>query len=408
MQNNNSIPINELQNVLSQYLTEQISEHLEQIVENETSNQPIFNLNNNSRRRRDMFQTDNRPNNRTSRINRLNRNIYTRNNNNRHSNESNNTSNSNSVNPYSNLLENLNQQMVEYHDNMSTYLSIVNEFITNNNLQNRLRPTPIIQEVNNQRPLYNNTSNLFSTRNNNPSFSSSFNTNPFLPRNNSDLFTSNEQVNNTNNNTANNRNMSTTTEPIRNFSFNFLPPGMNSPLFRNVIVRPSEQQIEAASETLEYNENEILMNNQCPISLEDFRNGDRIRRIRYCGHCFSETSFNTWFNSNVRCPICRHDIRDNIITTDSSNNATISRNNSNLEESLSGIFDRLEAEERNNHIRSELNNQIQSDEDASTNTYVSTFVDSSNNLALRLEIPLQYTASFDSSNNLISSSGTFV
>lgn len=394
MQNNNNIPVNELQNVLSQYLTEQITEHLEQMVENEISNQSIFSLNNN-RRRRDIFQT----NNRNPRMNRLNRNTYTRNyNNNRHFNESNNTTNSNSVNPYSNLLENLNQQMIEYHDNMSTYLSIINEFITNNNLQNRLRPTPIIQEVNNQRPLYNNTSNLFSTRNNNPSFSSSFNTNPFLPRNNTDLFTGNEQVNNTNNNTANNRNISTATEPIRNFSFNFLPPGITSPLFRNVIVRPSEQQIEAASETLEYNENDILMNNQCPISLEDFRTGDRIRRIRYCGHCFSETSFNTWFNSNVRCPICRHDIRDNIITNDLSNNVNISRNNSNLEENLSNIFDRLETEERNNEINSDVDN--------STNTYLSTFMDSSNNLALRLEIPLQYTASFDSSNNLIS--GNFV
>lgn len=394
MQNNNNIPVNELQNVLSQYLTEQITEHLEQMVENEFSNQSIFNLNNN-RRRRDIFQTDNR----NPRMNRLNRNTYTRNyNNNRHFNESNNTTNSNSVNPYSNLLENLNQQMSEYHDNMSTYLSIVNEFITNNNLQNRLRPTPIIQEVNNQRPLYNSTSNLFSTRNNNPSFSSSFNTNPFLPRNNTDLFTSNEQVNNTNNNTANNRNISTATEPIRNFSFNFLPPGMTSPIFRNVIVRPSAQQIEAATETLEFNENDILMNNQCPISLEEFRTGDRIRRIRYCGHCFSETSFNTWFNSNVRCPICRHDIRDNIITNDLSNNVNLSRNNSNLEENLSNIFDRLEAEERNNEINSDV--------DISTNTYLSTFMDSSNNLALRLEIPLQYTASFDSSNNLIS--GNFV
>lgn len=397
MQNNNNIPVNELQNVLSQYLTEQITEHLEQMVENEISNQSIFSLNNN-RRRRDIFQTDNR----NPRMNRLNRNTYTRNynnnNNNRHFNESNNTTNSNSVNPYSNLLENLNQQMSEYHDNMSTYLSIVNEFITNNNLQNRLRPTPIIQEVNNQRPLYNNTSNLFSTRNNNPSFSSSFNTNPFLPRNNTDLFTSNVQVNNTNNNTANNRNISTATEPIRNFSFNFLPPGMTSPIFRNVIVRPSAQQIEAATETLEFNENDTLMNNQCPISLEEFRTGDRIRRIRYCGHCFSETSFNTWFNSNVRCPICRHDIRDNIITNDLSNNVNLSRNNSNLEENLSNIFDRLEAEERNNEINSDV--------DISTNTYLSTFMDSSNNLALRLEIPLQYTASFDSSNNLIS--GNFV
>ena len=77
MQNNNNIPVNELQNVLSQYLTEQITEHLEQMVENEISNQSIFSLNNN-RRRRDIFQTDNR----NPRMNRLSRNTYTRNYNN--------------------------------------------------------------------------------------------------------------------------------------------------------------------------------------------------------------------------------------------------------------------------------------------------------------------------------------
>lgn len=401
MQNNNSIPINELQHVLNQYLNDQITEHLEQIVENETSNQSIFNINNN-RRRRDFIHSDNRPNNRTPRQNRLNRNIYTRNNmNNRQTNQSNNTSNLNTVNPYSNLLENLNQQMVEYHNNMAFYLTILNEFITNDNLQNRLHPTPIIQEMNTQRPLYNNINNHnnpFSTRNNSSSFSSTFNTNPFLPRNNTDLFTGNNHINNSNNNSANNENMTTNTEPLLSYSFNFMPTGINNQLFRNVIVRPTPQQIEAACETLEYNENSRLINNQCPISLEDFRNGDRIRRIRYCGHCFSENSFNTWFNSNVRCPICRHDIRDNIITSDLSNNVSISRDNSNLEENLSNIFNQLEREEENNQNSPNL--------DVSTNTYLSTFFDSSNNLALRLEIPLQYTASFDSSNNLIS--GNFV
>ena len=53
-------------------------------------------------------------------------------------------------------------------------------------------------------------------------------------------------------------------------------------------------------------------------------------------------------------------------------------------------FERLETEERIN--------------DPSNN--LSGLIDTSYNLALRLEIPLQYTASFDSSNNFIS--GSFV
>ena len=42
--------------------------------------------------------------------------------------------------------------MFEYHENISLYLNILNEFITNENLLNRLRPTPIIQEINSERP----------------------------------------------------------------------------------------------------------------------------------------------------------------------------------------------------------------------------------------------------------------
>ena len=245
-------------------------------------------------------------------------------------------------------------------------------------------------EINSERPLYNNSNNPFSSRSN-YGFSSAFNTNPFLPRNNTEqrnntgLFT-----NNTNNNNANHT--STNTEPRMTYSFNFLPSIMGNSLFTNVIVRPSTEQIEAATETLTYDENETFMNNQCPISLEDFRNGEQIRRIIHCGHCFSENSFTRWFNSNVRCPICRHDIRDNIPRTDISNNTTVNRSDSNLEETLLEALNRLETQEINN--------------DLSQNNNVSNLTDASFNLALRVEIPLQYTASFDSSNNFIS--GNFV
>ena len=394
MQNNNNFHVNELQNILSNYLTEQISEQVEQLLDNDMNNNNPFNINNNRRRREFIYSDNNRTNNRYSRTNRFNRNQYIRNNNNTRQNN-NLSNNTNSQNSYLLLLEHLNQQMLEYHENISLYLNILNEFITNESLLNRLRPTPIIQEVNNERPLYNNSNNPFSSRSN-YGFSSTFNTNPFLPtgnneeRNNTGLFTNNTNNNNANNNNVNNR--STNTEPRMTYSFNFLPPGLGSPIFTNVIVRPSTEQIEAATETLTYDENETYMNNQCPISLENFRNGEQIRRIIYCGHCFSVNSFTRWFNSNVRCPICRHDIRDNIPGTDLSNNTNLSRNNSNLEETLIDALQRLETQEMNN--------------DLSLNNMFSNMTDTSFNLALRVEIPLQYTASFDSSNNFIS--GNFV
>ena len=37
-------------------------------------------------------------------------------------------------------------------------------------------------------------------------------------------------------------------------------------------------------------------------------------RIRTCGHCFHDQCIQQWFTMNARCPVCRHDIRDNLQT----------------------------------------------------------------------------------------------
>jgi hypothetical protein len=76
----------------------------------------------------------------------------------------------------------------------------------------------------------------------------------------------------------------------------------------NVIVAPSREQIENATERVYFHE--IGTNTSCPISLEDFNQSDRITRIRHCGHVFKSFSLETWFHCNVRCPVCRYDIRD--------------------------------------------------------------------------------------------------
>lgn len=37
-------------------------------------------------------------------------------------------------------------------------------------------------------------------------------------------------------------------------------------------------------------------------------------RIRACGHCFHPQCIDQWFSMNARCPVCRHDIRENLQT----------------------------------------------------------------------------------------------
>lgn len=88
---------------------------------------------------------------------------------------------------------------------------------------------------------------------------------------------------------------------------------MNQPQ-ENVIVAPTTQQIEDATEDIIFNEENYPLINEtrCPITLEDFQENQVLTRIRICGHVFSQEPFRNWFRQSVRCPVCRHDIRDNI------------------------------------------------------------------------------------------------
>ena len=103
----------------------------------------------------------------------------------------------------------------------------------------------------------------------------------------------------------------------------------NTNFFQNVIVRPTIGQIDHATEEITYSneQNTRVINTTCPITLEDFVDGDRICRIKHCGHAFKYTELSRWFNMNVHCPVCRYDIRDYVPHSDISNNQTVHSNN---------------------------------------------------------------------------------
>ncbi len=83
----------------------------------------------------------------------------------------------------------------------------------------------------------------------------------------------------------------------------------NAQLFAPVIVRPSNQIIEAAtiSETVTTTPPPAGI---CVICQEEFALNNQLRRIRHCGHVFHNDCIMTHFQTSVRCPTCRHDIRD--------------------------------------------------------------------------------------------------
>jgi hypothetical protein len=86
-----------------------------------------------------------------------------------------------------------------------------------------------------------------------------------------------------------------------------------------VTVRPTQEQIDTATETLMYRDLSGNTQTTCPIDMSEFTEDDDIMRIRHCGHIFREENLTRWFETNVACPVCRYDIRNYI--TDISGNS---------------------------------------------------------------------------------------
>ena len=58
---------------------------------------------------------------------------------------------------------------------------------------------------------------------------------------------------------------------------------------------------------------------RCPITHEDFEEGEEICRIISCGHFFKPDAIRRWLLRNTICPVCRHNVLSN---NDASNNLT--------------------------------------------------------------------------------------
>ena len=132
----------------------------------------------------------------------------------------------------------------------------------------------------------------------------------------------NNSINNTNRrlnsllssflNTSNTNNTNTNFSPI---TYNFDEPiglnnFLNTFLSTTVPVVPTQDQINNATRNIRYENIQNPLNESCPISLERFNPNDVVTQICWCGHIFNTNELTSWFRSNVRCPVCRYDIRD--------------------------------------------------------------------------------------------------
>jgi len=96
--------------------------------------------------------------------------------------------------------------------------------------------------------------------------------------------------------------------PFNNYDMLFsyiLPPNRNQSRGSN---RLSPQQIANATQNVIYNES--MGEERCPITLDNFIVGENICQIKHCRHIFKPDALMNWFNRNVRCPVCRYDLRN--------------------------------------------------------------------------------------------------
>lgn len=84
-------------------------------------------------------------------------------------------------------------------------------------------------------------------------------------------------------------------------------PRAASNFMEPVTVRPTQEQINAATRIgLPNDPTEV-----CTICQETIEENQSARLILHCNHWFHTNCIDVWFQQNVHCPVCRHDIRYN-------------------------------------------------------------------------------------------------
>jgi len=136
--------------------------------------------------------------------------------------------------------------------------------------------------------------------------------------------------------------------------------------FIDVPVIPTHQQVLSSTRLVHFDTILDPLNETCPISLERFADEDLVTQIIFCGHLFNTEQLNNWFASNVRCPVCRYDIR-NYVNTSSNTVEEEEKKEEELSTSLSSITQQL------------LHNLLQTESEVGTDRF---YYDASNNAFL--------------------------
>ena len=59
-------------------------------------------------------------------------------------------------------------------------------------------------------------------------------------------------------------------------------------------------------------QNYLKIQETCIICLGEFNSEDKIKKF-FCGHIFHENCLNAWINKSVTCPMCKYNIKNELI-----------------------------------------------------------------------------------------------
>jgi hypothetical protein len=85
----------------------------------------------------------------------------------------------------------------------------------------------------------------------------------------------------------------------------FISYFFSSPQTREDAAAPlTERQIQQNTRIIFYDTS--MNETRCPITMEDFVEGEEVLQIAGCGHYFKREGLMEWFRRNHLCPVCRH------------------------------------------------------------------------------------------------------
>jgi hypothetical protein len=97
---------------------------------------------------------------------------------------------------------------------------------------------------------------------------------------------------------------------IRSASVLLTGPPRPSPLAQSQEQGQTQEQEQTQQDQTETNTPPASADFTCAVCQDVIGREDACRQLQHCRHAFHQTCIDQWFQRNVRCPVCRHDIRN--------------------------------------------------------------------------------------------------